>query len=159
MLLWWRRGRGEDSLGPTAARSKRRREPWGGGGRRVVGWEEERVGKHRVATSADGLRRGMVLTSRGVVRGGKVRPGCACGPTGGGVGPACVTGGVGSVRHRCGPIATPRRCGVGPIQSADRPRQPLLGEVPGEGGWRLWPAPGQGAGPDPPPQGSSREGH
>jgi len=48
--------------------------------------------------------------------------------------PTCVTGGVGAARHRCGPHATPRRCGVGPIQSADRPRQPLWCEDRGRGG-------------------------
>jgi len=49
------------------------------------------VGEHRVAASADGLRRGVVGRSRGVARGGGVRPGCACGPTRRGWA-ACVTG-------------------------------------------------------------------
>jgi len=52
----------------------------------------------------------------------------------GGVGPTCFTGGVGAPRHPCGPRATPRRCGVGPAQSADRPREPLWGEDRGRGG-------------------------
>jgi len=38
---------------PRADRSKKRRAPRGGGGWNVVGWEEERVGGHRVATSAE----------------------------------------------------------------------------------------------------------
>ena len=44
---------------------------------------------------------------------------------------ACVTwgrGGAGAAGHRRGPCTTPRGCGLGPIQSVDRPRQPLLGE-------------------------------
>ena len=101
-----------------------------------MGWEEERVGEHRVATRADGLRRGVVGRSRGVARGGEVRPGCACGPTG--RGRACVRrGGVGAARHRSGPGKTPRGGGLSPIRSADRPRQPLWG---GDRG-------GRGAGP------------
>jgi len=44
------------------------------------------------------------------------------------VGPPCATGVVKAARHRCGPRATPRQCGVGPIRSADRPRQPLWGK-------------------------------
>jgi len=47
----------------------------------------------------------------------------------GGVGPACVTGGgrggVGAAGHRRGPCTTPRGCRLSPIQSVDRPRQPL----------------------------------
>jgi len=94
------------------------------------------VGEHRVAASADGLRRGVVGRSRGVARGGGVRPGCACGPTRRGWA-ACVTGareGVGAAGHRRGPCTTPRRRGLGPIQSVDRPRQPLWGEDRGGGG-------------------------
>jgi len=68
--------------------------------------------------------------------------------------PACVTGAVGATRHRRGLRATPSRRGVGPIKSVDRPRQPLWDKEQGWGGGRrLQPAPGQGAGPDPPPLG------
>jgi len=42
----------------------------GGGGRHVVGWAEERVGEHRVAASADRIRRGVARRRRGVARGG-----------------------------------------------------------------------------------------
>jgi len=136
------RGRGEGNRvvgegavgGPDGQQKQERRPPLGGGsGRHVVDWEEQRVRKHRVATSADGLRRGVLRWSCGVARGLVARPGCACGLTGRG-GANGVTGGVGAARHRCRPPATPWRCGVGPIQSADRPRQPLWGENWGEGG-------------------------
>ena len=73
----------------------------GGGGRHVVGWAEERVGEHRVATSAEGY---VVGWRGGVVESpvwGGVRPGCACGPTG--------RGGA-NVRHGgCGGRETPVR--------------------------------------------------
>jgi len=116
-----------------------------------VEWAEERAGEHRVAMSADRLRRGVARRIRGVARGGGRYRGVRVGPRGG-VGPTCVTGGVGAAKHRFGPRATPRRCGIGPIQSSDRPLQPLWGEDRG-GGWQLWPAPGQGAGPEPSPPG------
>jgi len=62
---WWGQprgggGGGGNPLGPTEARGKKRRAPRGGDGRHVVGWEEERVGEHRVATNADGFRCGVV---------------------------------------------------------------------------------------------------
>ena len=69
-----------------------------------MGWEEERVGEHRVAASADRLRHGVVGRSRGVAHGGGVRLGFACVPTGRG----CA-----GVRHGgsrgCGGRATPAR--------------------------------------------------
>ena len=87
--------------GPTEARSDGHHE---GGGRQVVGWEEERVGECRVAASPEGLRRGVVGRSREVARCGEVRTGCACGTTG---------RGRASVRHGgsrwCGGRRTPAR--------------------------------------------------
>jgi len=162
--VWWgqpRGGRGggggETPRGPTEARSKKRRAPRGGGGQHVVGWEEERVGEHRVATSADWLRRGVVGRSREVARGGGVRPGCSCGPTGRGGANVCHGGCGGrdtpvqAARH-----ATPVWRGADPVRGPTSTTP--LGRGSRGGGWRLLPAPGQGAGPEPPPQGSSRDG-
>jgi len=53
----------------------------------------------------------------------------------------------------------PRHAGVAWGRSSPRTdlKNPSGARI-GRGGWRLWPAPGQGAGPDPSPQGSSRDG-
>jgi len=88
----------------------------------------------------------VVGRSRGDTRGGGVRPGCACGPTG--RGRACMrSGNVGAARHRSGPGITPRGGGVSPIRSADRPRQPLWGGDRGGGGGGRHPVRGPGRNP------------
>ena len=120
---------------PRADRSKKRRAPpgWWVARRGVGGGTSRRTPRRN---QRGGFRRGVVVRSRRDTRGGGVRPGCACGPTG--RGRACVRrGGVGAARHRSGPGKTPRGGGLSPIRSADRPRQPLWG---GDRG-------GRGAGP------------
>ena len=79
----------------------------------------------------------------------------------GGVGPACVTGdygGVGAAGHRRGPSATPRGWGLGPIQSVDRPRQPLWGEDRGGVGAAVVAGTLPGGPAGPPSSWSSRDG-
>jgi len=61
-------------LGTRAAGPYKVLTRWVGGG------TSRRTPRH---DQRGGLRRGVVGRSRGVARGGGVRPGCACGPTGG----------------------------------------------------------------------------
>jgi len=131
----------------------------GGSGRHVVGWEEERVGEHRVAASADGLRRGVVRRSRGVARGGGGETGGCVWAHGEGWGQRASRAVWGPRDTRAG--RAPRHAGVAwgrpsPRTDLENPSGARIGGV-GEG-WRVWPAPGQGAGPDPPPRRSSRDG-
>jgi len=126
---------------PTRADiSKKRRAPRGCSRRHVVGWEEEQVGEHPVAASAEGF------SSRG---GGEESPGNAWGRSETGVcvrahgkrrgqrSPPRGAAGAGAAGHLIGPA--PRRGRrVGPIRPTDRPRQPLWGEYRrgGRGGGR-----------------------
>jgi len=66
-----RRGEGDHVVGaggggPEGRQKQEAAGTTGEGGRHVVGWAEERVGEHRVAPSAEGLRREVAWRSLGV---------------------------------------------------------------------------------------------
>ena len=132
---------------PGADRSKERRAPRGRGGRHVVGWAEERVGEHRVATSAEGY---VVGWRGGVVESpvwGGVSPGCACGPTGRGVASVCLGGRGGrEAPVRAARHATPVSRGADPVRGPTS-TTPLGRGSGGGGGCGRHPAGGPGWNP------------